>query len=202
MDTLRRAFTIFTVITTEDPALIPNFGGIHCTKFELILKAILMIRNTSVPRALRASVQSTELLQKQKCGKTLNENADSVLRNNFLGKGFAKPRLIFSAGILDFARAEEGSGEESARTSAFLFLASIKNSKYIILKSRRSRDTSFVLCLTHPPVRAQIPAVLGDIIKRRGLLPRIKPANLLFVPDIFVNLQFFLSPWSCACKEV
>ena len=49
-------------------------------------------------------------------------NADSVLRNNFLGKGFAKPRLIFLAGISDFARAEEGSGEESARASFRIFL--------------------------------------------------------------------------------
>ncbi|OGI82824.1 hypothetical protein A3B93_00260 [Candidatus Nomurabacteria bacterium RIFCSPHIGHO2_02_FULL_42_24] len=60
-------------------------GGIHCTKFELILKAILMIRNTSVSRALRASVRSTELSKNGKCGETLNANADSVLRNNFAG---------------------------------------------------------------------------------------------------------------------
>jgi len=46
---------------------------------------------------------------------------DSILRNYFLGKGFAKPRLIFSAGILDFARAKEGSGEESTRALAFCF---------------------------------------------------------------------------------
>ena len=29
-------------------------GGLYCTKFELILKAILMIRNTSVPRSASA----------------------------------------------------------------------------------------------------------------------------------------------------
>ena len=42
---------------------------------------------------------------------------DSVLRNYFLGIWiFAKPRLIL---FLHFVRAEEGSGEESARASEF-----------------------------------------------------------------------------------
>jgi hypothetical protein len=31
-----------------------------------------------------------------------------------------------------------------------------------------------VLYLTHPPVRAQIPLFLGNIIKRQGLLPKLK----------------------------
>ena len=39
----------------------------------------------------------------------------------FWGKGFAKPRLIFLAGILDFARAQEGSGEECARAGIQIF---------------------------------------------------------------------------------
>lgn len=43
------------------------------------------------------------------------------MRNNFSGKGFAKPRLIFLAGILDFVRAEEGSEEESVRVSVWIF---------------------------------------------------------------------------------
>ena len=70
-----------------------------------------MIPNTSVPRALRASVQGTELLQKQKCVETLNANADSVLRSNFAGGGFAKPRLFFLkfGGIRVFAP-QEGAG--------------------------------------------------------------------------------------------
>ena len=89
---------------------------LYCTKLEPIFKT----KDTSVPRALRASVRSTELSKMESAGETLNANADSVLRNYFLGKGFAKPRLIFSAGILDFARAEEGSGEESARASVWI----------------------------------------------------------------------------------
>jgi hypothetical protein len=49
----------------------------------------------------------------------------------FWGKDFAKPRLIFSAGILDFARAEEGSGEECAG-APFGFLAGGQLEKYLI----------------------------------------------------------------------
>ena len=44
-------------------------------------------------------------------------NADSVLPKLFSGgKDLAKPRLIF---VFAFARAEEGSGEESARALFF-----------------------------------------------------------------------------------
>jgi len=49
----------------------------------------------SVPRALRASVRSTELSKNGKCGKTLNTQwtrfCEAILREG----GFAKTRLIF-----------------------------------------------------------------------------------------------------------
>ena len=48
-----------------------------------------------------------------------------------------------------------GSGEESARGFSISFFGGHKNRRHITLKSRQSRDTKFVLCLTHPPVRAQ-----------------------------------------------
>ena len=53
-----------------------------------------MIPNTSVPRALRASVQGTELLQKQKCVETLNANADSVLRSTISGNRIRKTSAV------------------------------------------------------------------------------------------------------------
>ena len=67
------------------------------------------------------------LFQKEKCGERStaqilgNEplrKMDSVLRNYFLGKGFAKPRLMFLKFGGDFGfcpRGERGLGNESAR---------------------------------------------------------------------------------------
>ena len=46
------------------------------------------------PRATRLCAKH-RAFQNGKCGETLNTNADSVLRSNFAGGGFAKPRLIF-----------------------------------------------------------------------------------------------------------
>jgi hypothetical protein len=47
-----------------------------------------------------------------------NANADSVLRNYFLGTGFAKPRLIFQKDFWDLDSApQEGSGEECGADS-------------------------------------------------------------------------------------
>ncbi len=59
---------------------------VYCTKSEPIFKT----KDTSVPRALRASVRSTELLLQQKCGKTLNTKRTRFCESNFLGKGFRK----------------------------------------------------------------------------------------------------------------
>ncbi|MBU0670918.1 hypothetical protein KKF29_02045, partial [Patescibacteria group bacterium] len=55
-------------------------------------------------------------------GMPPNNKMDSVLRNYFLGKGFAKPRLIFSAGIrFGFRPAERGLGNECGRNSFGFF---------------------------------------------------------------------------------
>ena len=130
---------------------------------------------TSVPRALHASVRSTELSKNGKCGERIRTplaeygdnperkntpcisdlagvkfllkkervfffrgsalqvfgqaeckcNSDSVFAKTiFWGKDFAKPRLICFGGNSDWvSRAEEGSGEESARTFCSDFLA-------------------------------------------------------------------------------
>ena len=93
---------------------------------ELTLSKIRENIHTIAHPCAKAPLCEAQSFSKGKGRNVRIQIADSVLRNNFLGKGFAKPRLIFSAGILDFARAEEGSGEESARASAFLFLAGIK----------------------------------------------------------------------------
>ena len=83
-----------------------------------------MIRNTSVPRALKrhhakrgASAEAevrenaphtANVLEMMVCGNT---NADSVLRNNFAGEGFAKPRLSFlKFGGIWVSAPQEGAG--------------------------------------------------------------------------------------------
>ena len=75
-----------------------------------------MIRNTSVPPALRTSVQGTELLQKQKCGEALNANADSVLRSNFAGGRIRKTETdVFEIRRDSEFCPQEGFGEECGR---------------------------------------------------------------------------------------
>ena len=88
-----------------------------------------MIPNTSVPRALRASVQSTELLQKQKCGETLNANADSVLRNNFAGGRIRKTETtVFEIRRDSGFRPAGGCGRNAGRI-LFIFLRAWKKEK-------------------------------------------------------------------------
>ena len=92
-----------------------------------------------------ASVQSTELFQRKRT-ECANTNADSVLRNNFAGGGFAKPRLMFlKFGRIRVSAPQEGAG--GMRGGFFFgFLADgHKNRKYRILKSRRSRDTVLII---------------------------------------------------------
>jgi hypothetical protein len=75
------------------------------------------------------------LLLKQKCGETLctspliiwenearcrNANADSVLRNYFLGEGFAKPRLSFLKFGGDFGFRPRGGGVWGGIRAGFL----------------------------------------------------------------------------------
>ena len=51
-----------------------------------------------------------------------NNKMDSVLRNYFLGKGFAKPRLIFSAGIrIWFPPRRRGLGRNAGRILFWIF---------------------------------------------------------------------------------
>jgi hypothetical protein len=50
----------------------------------------------------------------------------------------------------------EGLRKISASRALFLAGRALKQETYELLISRQSRDTDFVLCLTHPPVRAQI----------------------------------------------
>ena len=45
--------------------------------------------------ALKRLCAKHRAFPKEKCGMPPNNKMDSILRNNFLGKGFAKPRLIF-----------------------------------------------------------------------------------------------------------
>ena len=104
---------------------------------------------------------------------------DSVLRNYFLGKGFAKPRLMFLKFGGDFGFRPRGGGVWGGIRAgfSFSFFARIKKEKYITLKSRRSRDTSFVLCLTTLPFAHKATPFLGNIIKWCGLLPKSKTAR-------------------------
>jgi len=50
---------------------------------------------TSVPRALKRPCAKHRASAKAEVRETLQYNADSVLRNYFLGEGFAKSRLMF-----------------------------------------------------------------------------------------------------------
>jgi len=80
------------------------------------------------------------VLPKKFLGSVAGRNADSVLPKLFSGeKDLAKPRLIF----LHFVRAEEGSGEESARVFwnfysgdctrySYQYFYPLKNSKYFL----------------------------------------------------------------------
>ena len=144
-----------------DKSVRNDFGGVYCTKLELILKAILMPTNrtrgardgSELNRTLHESPATASLhsaTPKRKMFLTLLifAGVDFFLKwkgyfsfwgstlqvfgqcggasirtrfceNYFLGIWiFAKPRLIF---FLHFVRAEEGSGEESARASFRIF---------------------------------------------------------------------------------
>ena len=64
-------------------------------------------------------MQSTELFQRKRT-ECANTNADSVLRNNFAGGGFAKPRLMFlKFGRIRVSAPQEGAG--GMRGGFFLF---------------------------------------------------------------------------------
>ncbi len=96
---------------------------LYCTKLEHFFKIVI----TSVSRALKrhhakrgasaeAEVRENALHTTQSFKKDVvcrNANTDSVLRSNFAGGGFAKPRLIFLkfGGNSDLVSApQEGAG--------------------------------------------------------------------------------------------
>ena len=88
-------------------------GGVYCTKFELILKAI----PTNRTREARGGSKLNRTLNESPATASLHSASirTRFCENYFLGIWiFAKPRLIC---FLHFVRAEEGSGEESARAS-------------------------------------------------------------------------------------
>jgi len=113
--------------------------------------------STSVPRALKrhhakrgasaeAEVQGNALHTTQSFKMdVVCRNANAERERNFAkcwglgGKYFAK----FASRTFGFFWRDFGG-------------AGIKKEKYITLRSRRSRDTKVSLCLTHPPIRAQI----------------------------------------------
>ena len=93
---------------------------------ELTLSKIRKNIHTIAHPYAEAPLCEAQSFSKGKGRECANTNADSVLRNYFLGKGFAKPRLLFlKFGVVlnSGSRAEEGSGEESARVSFLDFLA-------------------------------------------------------------------------------
>jgi len=59
---------------------------LYSTKSEPIFKIVI----TSVPRALRASVRSTELSKNGKCGRTQIQSGRDFAKAIFWGKDFAK----------------------------------------------------------------------------------------------------------------
>jgi hypothetical protein len=89
----------------------------------------------------------------------------------FSGKGIAKPRLMFLKFGGDFEfRPRGGRVWEGIRAGFFSdFFGGHKKEKYIILKSRQSRDTKFVLCLTHI-TRVRVMKIFYDLYKSENSL--------------------------------
>ena len=123
---------------------------LYCTKSEPIFKIVI----TSVPRALKRhhakrgasaeaevrgnALHSATMFWGQRRRSAEMRNASEILRNaGGLGESISQNSLRV---LPDFL--------------AGFWRAGIKNSKYITLKSRQSRDNKINLCLTHPPTFA------------------------------------------------
>jgi hypothetical protein len=126
------------------------------TPLEPILSKIRENIHKRSPLRLRASVRSTELLLKQKCGKTPNTQWTRFCENIFLGKGFRKISAnSFEMFWVWIPPAERGLGNECGR-KLFGFLAGRalrKENTYIEILTEPKYNVS--LCLPHPPVRTQ-----------------------------------------------
>jgi hypothetical protein len=108
------------------PLVFPTKVGFWCvymTPLEPILSKIRENIHKRSPLRLRASVRSTELLLKQKCGKTPNTQWTRFCENIFLGKGFRKISAnSFEMFWVWIPPAERGLGNECGR-KLFGFLA-------------------------------------------------------------------------------